>query len=220
MSGGRNAQGVVLDFDATLITAHSDKEHAAGNCKSGSGFHRPIVAGNSNGDIPIIDFPAIRTSHSSRSSSCTTTPTASSTTPQVPSSRSSRPTRAAGRSSVTRTTGPRSSRNRTGKEQRRDRRWLLPVLKRVASPSAPAQPLMDRRIASRTPGSMHKSARGRSIPPCRPPSTPASANRPATASPQQPGRRTGDDGSMELVLLGLGALPGARRPAWSAALRT
>ena len=30
---------VVLDFDATLVTAHSDKEDAAGNYKGGFGFH-------------------------------------------------------------------------------------------------------------------------------------------------------------------------------------
>ena len=30
---------VVLDFDATLVTAHSDKEQAAGNYKHGFGFH-------------------------------------------------------------------------------------------------------------------------------------------------------------------------------------
>ncbi|MCA1678140.1 MAG: IS1380 family transposase [Actinobacteria bacterium] len=30
---------IVLDIDATLITSHSDKEHAAGNYKGGFGFH-------------------------------------------------------------------------------------------------------------------------------------------------------------------------------------
>src|SRR3990170_2597103 len=30
---------VVLDLDATLITAHSEKEQAAGNYKHGFGFH-------------------------------------------------------------------------------------------------------------------------------------------------------------------------------------
>jgi hypothetical protein len=30
---------VILDFDATPITAHSDKEHAAGHYKGGFGFH-------------------------------------------------------------------------------------------------------------------------------------------------------------------------------------
>ena len=34
---------VILDFDATLITAHSDKQHAAGNYKGGFGFH-PLLA--------------------------------------------------------------------------------------------------------------------------------------------------------------------------------
>ncbi len=30
---------IVLDFDASLITAHSEKEGAAGNYKGGFGFH-------------------------------------------------------------------------------------------------------------------------------------------------------------------------------------
>jgi hypothetical protein len=34
---------VVLDFDSTLITAHSDKQHAAGNYKGGFGFHPLLV---------------------------------------------------------------------------------------------------------------------------------------------------------------------------------
>jgi len=34
---------VILDFDATLVTAHSDKQHAAGNYKGGFGFH-PLLA--------------------------------------------------------------------------------------------------------------------------------------------------------------------------------
>ena len=34
---------VVLDFDATLITAHSDKQQAAGNYKGGFGFHPLLV---------------------------------------------------------------------------------------------------------------------------------------------------------------------------------
>ena len=34
---------VILDFDATLITAHSDKQHAAGNYKGGFGFHPLLV---------------------------------------------------------------------------------------------------------------------------------------------------------------------------------
>jgi len=32
-----------LDFDATLITAHSDKQQAAGNYKGGFGFHPLLV---------------------------------------------------------------------------------------------------------------------------------------------------------------------------------
>ncbi len=34
---------VILDFDATLVTAHSDKQQAAGNYKGGFGFH-PLLA--------------------------------------------------------------------------------------------------------------------------------------------------------------------------------
>src|SRR3954453_16784261 len=34
---------VILDFDATPITAHSEKEHAAGHYKGGFGFH-PLLA--------------------------------------------------------------------------------------------------------------------------------------------------------------------------------
>ena len=34
---------MILDFDATPITAHSDKEHAAGHYKGGFGFH-PLLA--------------------------------------------------------------------------------------------------------------------------------------------------------------------------------
>ena len=34
---------VILDFDATLITAHSDKQQAAGNYKGGFGFHPLLV---------------------------------------------------------------------------------------------------------------------------------------------------------------------------------
>ncbi len=40
---GAVPERVVLDFDATLITAHSDKQHAAGNYKGGFGFH-PLLA--------------------------------------------------------------------------------------------------------------------------------------------------------------------------------
>jgi hypothetical protein len=38
-SGGAPTGDLVLDFDATLLTAHSDKEKAAGNYKHGYGFH-------------------------------------------------------------------------------------------------------------------------------------------------------------------------------------
>jgi hypothetical protein len=35
---------VVLDFDATPVTAHSEKEHAAGHYKGGFGFHPLLVS--------------------------------------------------------------------------------------------------------------------------------------------------------------------------------
>ena len=69
---------------------------------------RPLLAaGNSNGDVPMLEF----THHDDKPyacgcSSCTTTPSASSTTPPAPSRRSSRPAATAGRSSASRTTGP------------------------------------------------------------------------------------------------------------------
>jgi len=40
---GRDLDYVVIDIDATLVTAHSDKQGAAGNFKGGFGFH-PIGA--------------------------------------------------------------------------------------------------------------------------------------------------------------------------------
>jgi hypothetical protein len=40
---GARARGVVIDLDATLVTAHSEKEGAAANFKRGYGFH-PILA--------------------------------------------------------------------------------------------------------------------------------------------------------------------------------
>ncbi len=38
-AAGRELDYVVIDVDATLVTAHSDKEGAAGNFKGGFGFH-------------------------------------------------------------------------------------------------------------------------------------------------------------------------------------
>ena len=38
------AAPVMLNFDATLITAHSDKQHAAGHHNGGFGFHRLLVS--------------------------------------------------------------------------------------------------------------------------------------------------------------------------------
>src|SRR3954451_18414452 len=42
-AAGAAPDAVILDFDATPITAHSDKEHAAGHYKGGFGFH-PLLA--------------------------------------------------------------------------------------------------------------------------------------------------------------------------------
>src|SRR4051812_49336853 len=42
-AAGAAPEQVILDFDATPITAHSDKEHAAGHDKGGFGFH-PLLA--------------------------------------------------------------------------------------------------------------------------------------------------------------------------------
>jgi hypothetical protein len=68
---------------------------------------RPLLAaGNSNGDIPMLDLPSITTSRRFACSFSTTTASASSTTRAVPSRHWRRPTRAAGRSSASRTTGP------------------------------------------------------------------------------------------------------------------
>ena len=44
VGGGRGAGRVVLDFDATPITAHSEKEQAAGHYKGGFGFHPLLVS--------------------------------------------------------------------------------------------------------------------------------------------------------------------------------
>ncbi len=41
--GARPAGPLVIDIDATLITAHSDKDGAAGTYKGGFGFH-PLLA--------------------------------------------------------------------------------------------------------------------------------------------------------------------------------
>jgi Transposase DDE domain group 1 len=38
-AAGARPERIVLDIDATLVTAHSEKEHAAGNWKGGFGFH-------------------------------------------------------------------------------------------------------------------------------------------------------------------------------------
>ncbi len=42
-AGGRSWPGLVIDVDATLVTAHSEKEHAAATFKGGFGFH-PLLA--------------------------------------------------------------------------------------------------------------------------------------------------------------------------------
>src|SRR5664280_3058678 len=41
--GSDAKQPLVIDLDATLVTAHSDKEHAAPTFKRGYGFH-PLTA--------------------------------------------------------------------------------------------------------------------------------------------------------------------------------
>ena len=43
-AAGAAPEEVILDFDATPITAHSDKEHAAGHYKGGFGFHPLLVS--------------------------------------------------------------------------------------------------------------------------------------------------------------------------------
>lgn len=40
---GARPQELILDIDATLLTAHSEKEGAAGNYKGGFGFHHPLL---------------------------------------------------------------------------------------------------------------------------------------------------------------------------------
>lgn len=42
-AAGRDLDYAVMDIDATLVTSHSDKEGAAGNCKGGFGYH-PLIA--------------------------------------------------------------------------------------------------------------------------------------------------------------------------------
>lgn len=59
---------------------------------------RPVLAaGNSNGEIPMLEFTAHEDKPVSASYSCTTTPSVSSTTPGAPSRRSKSRTRAASR---------------------------------------------------------------------------------------------------------------------------
>src|SRR3954451_23101479 len=68
-AAGAAPEEVILDFDATPITAHSDKEGAAGHYKGGFGFHplccgrevlaailRPGNAGANNADDPLRVF--------------------------------------------------------------------------------------------------------------------------------------------------------------------
>jgi hypothetical protein len=49
LAGGRTWPGLRIMFDATLVTAHSDKELAAANFKGGYGFH-PLTAWLDNTD--------------------------------------------------------------------------------------------------------------------------------------------------------------------------
>jgi Transposase DDE domain group 1 len=43
IAGGRNWPGLVLDVDATVVEAHSEKEFAAAHFKGGYGFHPVLV---------------------------------------------------------------------------------------------------------------------------------------------------------------------------------
>ena len=57
-AGGKTISGVVIDTDATLVTAHSDKEDARGNFKGGFGHH-PLGAwlDNSNEALAMVLRP-------------------------------------------------------------------------------------------------------------------------------------------------------------------
>jgi len=57
-AGGKTISGVVIDLDATLVTAHSDKEDARGNFKGGFGHH-PLGAwlDNSNEALAMVLRP-------------------------------------------------------------------------------------------------------------------------------------------------------------------
>ena len=48
-AAGKTISEVVIDLDATLVTAHSDKEDAKGNFKGGFGHHP--LSGNSSGGV-------------------------------------------------------------------------------------------------------------------------------------------------------------------------
>lgn len=43
-AGGRELPGLILDIDATLVTCHSEKEHAAPTYKHGFGYHPLLCA--------------------------------------------------------------------------------------------------------------------------------------------------------------------------------
>jgi len=51
-AGAGGARRLILDFDATLLTAHFEKEGAAGNYKGGFGFHPLLCCEASTGEAP------------------------------------------------------------------------------------------------------------------------------------------------------------------------
>ena len=54
----RGAQRLILDIDATLVTAHSDKEGAAGTYKGGFGFHPLLCFEATTGEALLDDAEA------------------------------------------------------------------------------------------------------------------------------------------------------------------
>lgn len=87
---------VVLDLDATLITAHSDKERAAGNYKHGFGFH-PLLAYEATTQEALAGI--LRPGNAGANTAPTTSSCSSSLSHSCPSRRSGRdcwcePTRA------------------------------------------------------------------------------------------------------------------------------
>ncbi len=65
--GARPEWPLVIDIDATLVTAHSDKDGAAGTYKGGFGFH-PLLARAGAEPPPSTSPPSAR--RASRSRAC------------------------------------------------------------------------------------------------------------------------------------------------------